>query len=39
MRTDMKMLHNRTIKNLSTVLIGVAELELQIKEYVECEGT
>ena len=38
MRTDMKMLHTRTIKNLETVLIGIAEFELQIKEYVECGG-
>ena len=34
----MKMLHTRTIKNLETVLIGIAEYELQIKEYVECGG-
>ena len=39
MRTDMKMLHTRTIKNLETVPIGIAEFELQIKEYVECGGT
>ena len=39
MRNEMKMIHTRTIKNLENVPIGIAEFELQIKDYVEAGGT
>ena len=39
MRTDMKTVHLRPIKNLETVAIGIAEFELRLKEYGELGGT
>ena len=39
MRTDMKTVHLRPIKNLESVAIGIAEFELRLKEYGELGGT
>ena len=38
MRNDMKMMFTKPMKNLEAVPIGIAEFELQIKEYVDCGG-
>ena len=35
MRTDMKTVHMRPIKNLESVAIRIAEFELRLKEYGE----
>ncbi len=39
MRTEMKMLHLKPIKNLESVPIGIAEFDLKMKEYHDAGGT
>ena len=39
MRTEMKTLHLKPIKNLESVPIGIAEYDLKMKEYNEAGGT
>ncbi len=39
MRTEMKTLHLKPIKNLESVPIGIAEYDLKMKEYGEAGGT